>query len=213
MFIEEAKLCVLLRHSNVVQVYDLGVVDDQYFIAMEYVEGRDLLKTLAACARERVAFPTDLALHIVMQVLKALEYAHNLKSSDGQPMNIIHRDVSPPNVLLLRRSSQTFGFWHRQGKLQGENPHGNFKGKFGYMSSRQAMGEPLDQRSDLFAVGILLYELLTGRRLFTGPNEVAIIEKVRTATIQPPLLHHRPDISKTSRYRDEEFGPASRRSI
>ena len=219
MFIEEAKLCVLLRHSNVVQVYDLGVVDDQYFIAMEYVEGRDLLKTLAACARERVAFPTDLALHIVLQVLKALEYAHNLKSSDGQPMNIIHRDVSPPNVLLSYDGAVKLSdFGIAKASFREKTRTGIFKGKFGYMSPEQAMGETLDQRSDLFAVGILLYELLTGRRLFTGPNEVAIIEKVRTATIQPPLLHHRPDISKTlhdivmkslARRRDDRFSSAA----
>ena len=219
MFIEEAKLCVLLRHSNVVQVYDLGVVDDQYFIAMEYVEGRDLLKTLAACARERVAFPTDLALHIVLQVLKALDYAHNLRSSDGQPMNIIHRDVSPPNVLLSYDGDVKLSdFGIAKASFREKTRTGIFKGKFGYMSPEQAMGETLDQRSDLFAVGILLYELLTGRRLFTGPNEVAIIEKVRTATIQPPLHHHRPDISKTlhdivmktlARRRDDRFSSAA----
>ncbi|MEE2902240.1 MAG: protein kinase [Myxococcota bacterium] len=219
MFIEEAKLCVLLRHSNVVQVYDLGVVDDQYFIAMEYVEGRDLLKTLAACARQRVAFPTDLALHIVLQVLKALEYAHNLRGSDGQPMNIIHRDVSPPNVLLSYDGAVKLSdFGIAKASFREKTRTGIFKGKFGYMSPEQAMGEELDQRSDLFAVGILLYELLTGRRLFTGPNEVAIIEKVRTATIHPPLLHHRPDISKTlhdivmkslARRRDDRFSSAA----
>ena len=219
MFIEEAKLCVLLRHSNVVQVYDLGVVDDQYFIAMEYVEGRDLLKTLAACARQRVAFPTDLALHIVLQVLKALEYAHNLRGNDGQPMNIIHRDVSPPNVLLSYEGAVKLSdFGIAKASFREKTRTGIFKGKFGYMSPEQAMGEELDQRSDLFAVGILLYELLTGRRLFTGPNEVAIIEKVRTATIHPPLLHHRPDISKTlhdivmkslARRRDDRFSSAA----
>ena|GEM_PF-4623183 len=219
MFIEEAKLCVLLRHSNVVQVYDLGVVDDQYFIAMEYVEGRDLLKTLAACARQRVAFPTDLALHIVLQVLKALEYAHNLRGSDGRPMNIIHRDVSPPNVLLSYDGAVKLSdFGIAKASFREKTRTGIFKGKFGYMSPEQAMGEELDQRSDLFAAGILLYELLTGRRLFTGPNEVAIIEKVRTATIHPPLLHHRPDISKTlhdivmkslARRRDDRFSSAA----
>ena len=100
MFIEEAKLCVTLRHPNIVQVCDLGEIDSQYFIAMEYVDGRDLLKTLAACGRKRIGFPTDIALYIVMEVLKGLQYAHQMKRPDGQPLGIIHRDVSPSNVLL-----------------------------------------------------------------------------------------------------------------
>lgn len=219
MFIEEAKLCIFLRHPNIVQVYDLGIVDDQYFIAMEYVEGRDLLKTLAACARQRVAFPTDLALYIILQVLKALDYAHNLGGADGRHLGIIHRDVSPPNILLSYSGEiKLSDFGIAKASFREKTRTGIFKGKFGYMSPEQAMGETLDRRSDIFAVGILLYELLTGHRLFTGPNEVAIIEQVRTATVKPALKHYRPDIGpelhrivmkSLARRREDRFASAA----
>ncbi len=196
MFIEEAQLCVFLRHPNVVQVYDLGEIDEQYFIAMEHVAGQDLLKTLAACAKQRVAFPTDLALYIVMEVLKGLDYAHNLKNSDGQPLGIIHRDVSPSNVLLSYDGEVKISdFGIAKATIREKTATGILKGKFGYMAPEQVTGVPIDHRADVFAVGILLYEMLTGHRLFAGRNDLAVLERVRDARIDPPPRHYRPDLA------------------
>jgi len=197
MFVEEARLCVNLKHPNIVEVYDLGSVNDQYFIAMEYVHGRDLLKTLAACAKKRVAFPTDLALFIVMEVLKALDYAHNLRGPDGDALGIIHRDVSPSNVLLSFEGKVKLGdFGIAKASTRERTATGILKGKFGYMAPEQVMARQIDHRADVFAVGILLYELLTGHRLFAGRNDLAVLERVRDAVIDPPPRFYRPDLSR-----------------
>ncbi|MCC7385729.1 MAG: serine/threonine protein kinase [Deltaproteobacteria bacterium] len=196
MFVEEARLCAHLKHPNIVQVYDLGEIEAQYFIAMEYVQGRDLLKTLAACARKRIAFPTDIALYIVMEVLKALDYAHNLKGRDGQPMGIIHRDVSPSNVLLSFDGKVKLGdFGIAKASIRERTATGILKGKFGYMAPEQVTGRAIDHRADVFAVGIILYELLTGHRLFAGRNDLQVLERVRDAVIDPPPRQYRADLS------------------
>ena len=196
MFVEEAKLCVSLHHPNIVQVYDLGLFDGQYYIAMEYVDGRDLLKTLAWCGRKErpVPFPTDIALYIVMEVLKGLQYAHGL-TKDGEPLGIIHRDVSPSNVLLSYEGEVKLGdFGIAKARTRERTATGILKGKFGYMAPEQVTGVPIDFKADIFAVGILLYELLTGHRLFAGKNDLAVLERVRKADISPPLRHYRKDL-------------------
>ncbi|MEQ9499796.1 MAG: protein kinase [Deltaproteobacteria bacterium] len=195
MFIEEAKLCVALRHPNIVQVYDLGEIDLQYFIAMEYVDGRDLLKTLAACGKKKIGFPTDIALYIVMEVLKGLDYAHKLSGPDGQPLGIIHRDVSPSNVLLSFEGEVKIGdFGIAKASTREKTATGILKGKFGYMAPEQVTGAPIDHKADIFAVGIVLYELLTGHRLFAGKNDLAVLERVRDAVIDPPPRFYREDL-------------------
>jgi serine/threonine protein kinase len=196
MFVEEAKLCVALRHPNIVQVYDLGEIDGQYFIAMEYVDGRDLLKTLAACGKKRIGFPTDIALFIVMEVLKGLDYAHTLKRPDGQPLGIIHRDVSPSNVLLsFDGDVKMADFGIAKASTREKTETGILKGKFGYMAPEQVTGVQIDSRADIFAIGIVLYELLTGHRLFAGKNDLAVLERVRDALIEPSPRHYRPDLA------------------
>jgi serine/threonine protein kinase len=197
MFVEEARLCVNLRHPNIVQVYDLGEVGAQFFIAMEYVHGRDLLKTLAACAKKRMGFPTDIALYIVMEVLKGLDYAHNLRGPDGAPLGIIHRDVSPSNVLLSFDGKVKLGdFGIAKASSRERTATGILKGKFGYMAPEQVIGRAIDHRADVFAVGILLYELLTGHRLFAGRNDLAVLERVRDAVVDPPPRFYNPDLSR-----------------
>ncbi|MFO0729275.1 MAG: protein kinase [Myxococcota bacterium] len=197
MFVEEARLCVNLRHPNIVQVYDLGEVEAQFFIAMEYVHGRDLLKTLAACAKKRMGFPTDIALYIVMEVLKGLDYAHNLRGADGSPLGIIHRDVSPSNVLLSFDGKVKLGdFGIAKASTRERTATGILKGKFGYMAPEQVIGRPIDHRADVFAVGILLYELLTGHRLFAGRNDLAVLERVRDAVVDPPPRFYNPELSR-----------------
>jgi tRNA A-37 threonylcarbamoyl transferase component Bud32 len=195
MFIEEAKLCVALRHPNIVQVHDLGEIDAQYYIAMEYVDGRDLLKTLAACGKKKIGFPTDIALFIVMEVLKGLHYAHQLKKQNGEPLGIIHRDVSPSNVLLSFEGEVKIGdFGIAKANTREKTATGILKGKFGYMAPEQVTGATIDHRADVFAIGIVLYELLTGHRLFAGKNDLAVLEKVRDARIEPPARYYRQDL-------------------
>jgi serine/threonine protein kinase len=195
MFVEEAKLCATLRHPNIVQVYDLGEIDGQFFIAMEFVDGRDLLKTLAACGHRQLGFPTDLALYITAEVLKGLNYAHQLTGSSGKPLGIIHRDVSPSNVFLSFEGQVKIGdFGIAKASSREKTATGILKGKFGYMSPEQVLGTEIDHRADIFASGILLYELLSGHRLFVGPNDLAVLQKVRQAQVEPPLTHHRPDL-------------------
>jgi serine/threonine protein kinase len=196
MFIEEAKLCEDLKHPNIVEVYDLGEIDSQYFIAMEYVDGRDLLKTLAMCGKKRIGFPTDIALYIVMEVLNGLSYAHSLTRADGRPLGIIHRDVSPSNVLLsFSGEVKIADFGIAKASTREKTETGILKGKFGYMAPEQVTGAPIDHRADVFAIGIVLYELLTGHRLFAGKNDLAVLERVRDALIEPPPRYYRPDLS------------------
>ena len=198
MFIEEAKLCVALKHPNIVQVYDLGQINEQYFIAMEYVDGRDLLKTLAACGKKRIGFPTDIALYIVMETLKGLHHAHRLTRSDGQSYGIIHRDVSPSNLLLSFEGAVKIGdFGIAKASTREKTAAGILKGKFGYMAPEQVTGTVIDHRADVFAAGIVLFELLTGHRLFAGKNDLAVLERVRDAIVDPPPRHYRPDLDST----------------
>lgn len=195
MLVEEAKLCADLRHPNIVDVYDLGEIEHQYFIAMEYVDGHDLLKTLAACGRNNIGFPTDIALYIVMEVLKGLEYAHRLSRPDGHPYGIIHRDVSPSNILLSFEGDVKIGdFGIAKATTREKTSVGTLKGKFGYMAPEQVTGSKIDHRADVFAAGIVLFELLTGHRLFSSKNDIAVLERIRDAVIHPPPRHYRPDL-------------------
>src|SRR3990167_7886430 len=161
---------------------------------MEYVDGRDLLKTLAACGKKHIGFPTDIALFIVMEVLKGLDYAHKLTRPDGTPLGIIHRDVSPSNVLLSYDGEVKMGdFGIAKATTREKTETGILKGKFGYMAPEQVTGSPIDHRADIFAAGILLYELLTGHRLFAGKNDLLVLERVRDALIDPTPRYYRPD--------------------
>ncbi|MEL6187186.1 MAG: serine/threonine-protein kinase, partial [Myxococcota bacterium] len=196
MFVEEAKLCVRLEHPNIVKVLRLGEIDHQHFIAMEFVDGRDLLKTLAACGKKRIGFPTDIALHIVMELLRGLDYAHALASPEGHPYGIIHRDVSPSNILLSFTGQVKIGdFGIAKATTREKTATGILKGKFGYMAPEQVSGTDIDHRADIFAAGIVLCELLTGHRVFAGKNDLAVLERVRDAVIDPPPRHFRPDLA------------------
>jgi serine/threonine protein kinase len=188
MFVNEGKLAALLTHQNIVQIFDLGHVDGAYYLAMEYVMGKDL-RAVAARARERGGrLPIDHALSIVSQVASGLDYAHRKKDLSGRELNIVHRDVSPQNVLVSYEGEVKlvdFGIAKAAGIGQ-ETKTGILKGKLAYMSPEQAMGRAIDRRSDVFALGIVLYELLTGRRLFKGDSDLSTLEQVRTAHVEPP---------------------------
>lgn len=191
MLTVEAKLAARLNHANVVQVFDLGRHEGVLYIAMEYVEGFDLNDLLRRCARARIPLPVDFALLIVMEALRGLGYAHRLTDDHGTPIGIVHRDVSPSNVLISFEGEVKlcdFGI-ARANDMTDLLSDEVIKGKAGYMSPEQARGEPLDARADLFAAGIVLWELLAGRKLYKIPKEEgqpSLIDQARAASI-PPL--------------------------
>jgi eukaryotic-like serine/threonine-protein kinase len=185
MFIDEAKLTAQLTHPKIVQILDFGDVEGHYFTALEYVEGFDALGLLRTAAQKRVHLPRNLAIFIVNEVLEALDYAHNARDMEGKPMQIVHRDISPSNIFIAKRGDVKlgdFGIAHAQ-RRESKTQAGTLKGKYGYMSPEQVVGRPIDARSDLFAVGVVLAELLTGRRLFTAANDLDVLLKVRDARL------------------------------
>ena len=188
MFIKEAKIAVNLNHKNVVQVFDLGKVADDYYIAMEYVHGKDLREITRACAKKRIPLPLSLACYLLAEIAAGLDYAHRRKDIDDQPLNIIHMDISPQNVLVSFEGDvkiADFGIAHAvggDGKMKG----GVLRGKYAYMSPEMATGKPVDQRTDIFSAGVILHELITGRRLFYEADEVRTIENVRKCAVPLP---------------------------
>jgi len=187
MFIDEAKLTARLVHPKIAQTFELGKVDEALFIAMEYVDGIDVLALLREFAARRRKVDPQLAAWIAHEVLDALDYAHNLTGEDGGRLNIVHRDISPSNVLLSVRGDiklVDFGIARQQDPERAhKSKSGTLKGKYGYMSPEQVIEQSLDARSDLFSVGVVLAELLTGRRLFAATNELDVLLMVRDAKL------------------------------
>lgn len=175
MFINEAKIAVTLSHANIVQVFDLGRADGTYFIAMEYVAGYDLATVLARGRRLARPIPQELAVYVVSELAKGLDYAHRRRDAQLRPLNIVHRDVSPQNVLLSFEGEvklTDFGIAKAALAVSAseDTDIGVLKGKYAYMSPEQARGEEVDARTDLFALGVVLYELLTGENPFLVPE-------------------------------------------
>ena len=193
MFIDEAKIAVQLQHANIAQIFDLGKVDDSFFIALEYVHGRDLRSIFDRMRKKAESLPIAMACYVTMQVCEGLDYAHNKRDAQGRELNLVHRDISPQNVLIGYEGECKlidFGIAKAAGKAS-KTQAGILKGKFGYMSPEQVRGLPIDKRSDIFAVGIVLYELLTGERLFIGESDFSTLEKVRNVEIQPPSSYNK----------------------
>lgn len=193
MFIDEARISVQLNHANIIQIYELGRHGDHYYIAMEYVPSRDLRAILDKLRASGSLMPIPQAAFLASKVCEGLDYAHRKRDPSGSPMNIIHRDVSPQNVLVgFEGEVKVIDFGiakaaNRASKTQA----GVLKGKFGYMSPEQVRGLPIDRRSDVFAVGVLLYEMLTGERLFVGESDFSTLEKVRNAEVVPPTVYNK----------------------
>jgi serine/threonine protein kinase len=186
MFIDEAKVMVRINHPKVVQVLDFGEEDGQYFIAMEYVKGIDGLALLRLCVQRGLRPSTAIAVHIVAEVLDGLQYAHTLQGEDGASLGIIHRDISPSNIFISDQGEVKLGDFGiaraamRTGKTESEN----LKGKYGYLSPEVVAPDgQVDQRSDLFSVGVVLAELLMVRRLFVGKSDVDVLLQVRDAKL------------------------------
>ena len=188
MFVDEARIAVQLAHANIVQVLELGKVDDNLFIAMEYISGRDVRQLLERFRKRGRPMPIPQACTIVAKVCEALDYAHRKRDARGTPLGIVHRDVSPQNVLVSFEGDVKlidFGIAKAESRLQ-RTQAGILKGKFSYMSPEQVRGQAIDHRSDIFAVGVLLWELLCGEKLFTGDSDFAVLEKVRTGQVPLP---------------------------
>jgi eukaryotic-like serine/threonine-protein kinase len=208
MLVQEAKLAGQLQHRNIVPVMDLGRESGRLFIAMAYVEGYDLNRLLRQLSRRRLPLPLEFALLIVREVLQALTYAHRAVDARGSPLGIVHRDVSPSNVLISFEGEVSlcdFGIaraldmdFRRPGETKGHDPEESriqrvrVAGKSAYMAPEHARGESVDARSDLFAVGILLWELCAGRRLYRG-TDAEMLELARQAQIPPLPARNLPD--------------------
>jgi tRNA A-37 threonylcarbamoyl transferase component Bud32 len=187
MFINEARLAAKLQHTNIVQIFDFNHVDGVYYIAMEWVDGTDLKRVLNRSRTRSMPISTRAAIHVGVETLKGLHYAHN-RAERGAPLNIVHRDISPHNLLLSLSGEvkiADFGI-AKVAALASVTRSGMLKGKLAYMSPEQASNEPLDARSDIFSLGIVLWELLTGRRLYRGDSEAQLFARVKHAEIPPP---------------------------
>lgn len=188
MLIDEAKALVHLQHHNIVQVLELGKEEESFFISMELIEGLDLGSLFHRMIRDGIVLPLNFAIFIICQILEALDFAH-------KQLNIVHRDVSPPNVLLSWNGDvKVADFGIAKGKHRSyETVVTQVKGKFSYMSPEQASGQSVDQRTDIYAAGILLYELLARKKLYDAPNDLEVIELVKHSTI-PPLTESDNDL-------------------
>ncbi len=188
MLIAEAHILVLLTHTNIAQVFDLGCIDGTYYIAMEFVEGLDIHGLQKVSVKVGEHLPVAACCYIVSEVLNGLDYAHRKRDSTGQALNLVHRDVSPQNVLISQAGEvKLVDFGIAKTSLGGEGTEvGVIKGKYYYMSPEQAWADPIDRRSDIFSTGIVLYEMLTGRMLYSAQSIPELISKVREAEIVPP---------------------------
>jgi serine/threonine-protein kinase len=187
MFLDEARLSAQLSHSNCVQVFDIGVGDNAFFIVMEYVDGANLKGIAESVKKSGKDFPVQAAAWVAHEICKGLSYAHELTDPNGMPMNLVHRDMSPPNVLITKYGEVKivdFGLAKASSQLEKSEP-GIIKGKFSYLSPEAALGQEVDKRTDIFAVGIILWELLAGQRLFLGDTDFQTVKKVQVAQIPP----------------------------
>jgi serine/threonine protein kinase len=188
MFVDEAKIVASLSHPNIAQIFDLGKIDDSYYIAMEFVEGHDLRSILTRARARGTLLGVDLAALIAAKVGAALEYAHRHRDDQGNELRIVHRDVSPQNILVSNEGEVKlvdFGIARAASKAS-HTDSGSLRGKLLYMSPEQAWGKSLDNRSDIFSLGGVFFEALTGHPLFSGNSEMSILERVREARFLTP---------------------------
>ncbi len=187
MFVDEARVCARLGHPNIVQVFDFGEEQGELYMAMEYVDGTTGARLVRAVAARSEEIALDVCLHITLSILRALECAHGARDEDGKPLSLVHRDVSPGNVLIARSGAvklTDFGI-ARAAEFERRTDAGQLKGKLGYMSPEQVVGRELDARSDIFTLGIVLAEMLILRPLFGGGKELDVLVRIRDADLSP----------------------------
>ncbi|MET0404821.1 MAG: protein kinase [Cystobacter sp.] len=190
MFLDEARIAARLDHPHIVQIFDLGAQDDSFFIAMEYIHGEDLRRVWKRAERSGQLIPVPLVCRVLSEACAGLDHAHKKVDAGGKPLNIVHRDISPQNILLTfdgRTKVVDFGIAKAADQAT-ETRSGVLKGKYSYMSPEQAAGQRVDRRSDIFALGVVLYELLTGTRLFKRANDIITLQAVSECKITPPSV-------------------------
>ncbi len=199
MFLDEARLGARLNHANIVSVFDIGAADNTYFIVMEFVDGANLKALIETLRKQGRQFPLKEAIYITMEANRGLSYAHEAMNDAGEPLHIVHRDISPPNILVSNRGEvklTDFGLAKATTQLEKTDP-GVVKGKFSYLSPEAAFGQPVDGRADVFALGVVLWEMLAGRRLFLGETDYQTVKLVQQANV--------PSLSRLNSEVDAEF--------
>jgi serine/threonine protein kinase len=190
MLLTEARVSAMLHHPNIVQVHELGEVEGEYFLAMEYVDGADLSTIIRACKQRSLLPPAEVVAHILAELLSALSYAHSLSDETGLPLEIVHRDVSPSNIMLTSNGGVKlldFGIAKAANHVRDEHTRtGTLKGKLSYLSPEQAEGLFVDRRTDIFALGIVIHEALVMKRLFRGSDDFQTLRHVREAKVLSP---------------------------
>jgi len=199
MFLDEARLSARLDHANIVSVFDISKREDTYFLIMEFVDGVNLKRILENLSKRGQRMRLVDAVYLCIESLRGLSYAHELLDEGGKPLRIVHRDVSPPNIMVTRRGEvklADFGLAKASTQIQTTDP-GVVKGKFSYLSPEAASGGEVDARADIFAIGIVLWEMLAGKRLFWGENDYATVKLIQKANV--------PRLSPLNREVDERF--------
>jgi len=188
MFLDEARIAARLNHPNIVQIFDLGAQDDSFFIAMEYIHGEDVRRVWKRTEAAKRELPVPLTLRIIMEACAGLDYAHKKTDQAGKPLGIVHRDISPQNILVTFEGGvKVVDFGIAKAADQATvTRSGVLKGKYSYMSPEQASGKKVDHRTDLFALGVVLYELLTGTRLFKRSSDIQTLNAVTDCEVAPP---------------------------
>ncbi|MFV8753702.1 serine/threonine protein kinase [Nannocystaceae bacterium ST9] len=190
MFLDEARVAATLTHNNVVHTYDLGEIDGEYFIAMELLIGQELVAVLRRAGATGTMVPLDIGLGIVMQALEGLHYAHSRNDENGEPLGLVHRDINPTNIHVGYDGLckiVDFGIAATRASAVGQRGPAQFAGKLSYMAPEQIYGEPLDGRADIFAVGVILYEMCLGKRLFRGRAD-EVRERILSGDIPAPTF-------------------------
>jgi serine/threonine protein kinase len=187
-FVREAKLAAQLQHPNIVRILELGRTGPTYFIAMELVRGHSLLALMKLLHAQRALAPIGIVVAILAEILDALDYASNASDADGEPLEIVHRDLSPSNLIITDEGNLKIIDFGVAKSVTGKfmTSSGLVKGKLGYMSLEVLAARPIDRRADIFSVGVVAWEMLTGRRLFVGQNEYEVMTKIRKGASQPP---------------------------
>ena len=189
MFVREAKICAQMTHPNIIQIYEFGQADGGYFIAMESVQGVTLREALTTLRKDERAMPHLIAADVARQICIGLDYAHTLRGPDGAPLEIVHQDISPTNIMLAFTGTVKildFGIARAAEFAEEEAKKGLIKGKVSYLSPEQIYVRPFDARADVFALGVVFHEMLTGRRLFQSKNDITKMRELLAAPILPP---------------------------
>jgi eukaryotic-like serine/threonine-protein kinase len=199
MFLDEARLSARLNHTNIVSVFDISKREDTYFLIMEFVDGVNLKRIMESLTKRGQRMKLGEAIFLCIEACRGLSYAHDLHDESGKPLNIVHRDISPPNIMVTRRGEvklADFGLAKASTQIQTTDP-GVVKGKFSYLSPEAANGQEVDAKADIFAIGIVLWEMLAGKRLFWGENDYATVKLIQKANI--------PRLAPLNREVDEAF--------